>query len=88
MNELLELYFNGQTSLQEEHRLKIYFKSSNIDPEHEMYRPLFDAFESESEISYHSDRPDDLKIKTYKVSNFWLKSISLTGIAASLVLAV
>ena len=88
MNELLERYFNGESSLQEENQLKIYFKSSNVDPEHEMYRPLFVVFESESEISYHSDRPADLKIKTHKVSNFWLKSISLTGIAASLVLAV
>ena len=88
MNELLERYFNGQTSLQEENRLKIYFKSSNVDPAHEMYRPLFDVFESESEISYHSDHPADLKIKSRKLSTFWLKSISLTGIAASLVLAV
>ena len=87
MNDLLERYFNAQTSLQEENQLKIYFNSNEIDPEHEIYRPLFDVFESESEISYRSDSSADLKIKSRKLSNFWLKSISLTGIAASLELA-
>lgn len=41
MKELLEKYFNGETSLEEEKQLMNYFQSENISPEFEKYKPLF-----------------------------------------------
>lgn len=50
IDELLEKYFAGITSLQEEMELKNYFGGNEIAPEHKKYIPLFQAFEKEKEI--------------------------------------
>ncbi|VBB48642.1 conserved hypothetical protein [uncultured Paludibacter sp.] len=50
IDDLLEKYFAGKTSLQEEKELKTYYKQGNIIPAHQKYAPLFQAFENEREI--------------------------------------
>lgn len=50
INNLLEKYFNGLSSTEEEKVLKNYFKGTGILPEHEIYKPLFTAFNSEKQI--------------------------------------
>jgi hypothetical protein len=50
MKELLEKYFNGKTSLEEEAALKDYFNSEDVDSELEVYKPLFVLFEQEKSI--------------------------------------
>ncbi len=50
IDELLEKYFAGNTSLQEEMELKLYFGGNNLIPEHQKYVPLFQSFEKEKEI--------------------------------------
>lgn len=47
MNELLEKYWEGDTSLQEEQELRDYFKSDRVAHEHEIYKGLFHSFEVE-----------------------------------------
>lgn len=47
MNDLLEKYWNGQTSLKEEKELKTYFKSTKVAPEHEVYRSFFNTLVTE-----------------------------------------
>lgn len=49
MNDLLDKYWEGNTSLQEEQQLKSYFSSNHVAPEHEIYRDMFAAFESETQ---------------------------------------
>lgn len=44
---LLEKYFEGETSLQEEKELKHYFSSANVAPEFIQYRDMFGYFEAE-----------------------------------------
>lgn len=41
VNELLERYFAGETSLAEEATLRTYFLKEEVAPEHEQYTPLF-----------------------------------------------
>ncbi len=41
INLLLDRYFEGQTTLEEEARLRAYFTGPNVEPELELYRPLF-----------------------------------------------
>lgn len=41
MNELLTKYWDGNTTLDEQRQLINYFKQQHIDPEHEVYRPIF-----------------------------------------------
>ena len=50
MNELLEKYWEGTTSIEEELQLKRYFASANIDAAHEVYKPIFSAFALEKEV--------------------------------------
>ncbi|PPK93953.1 MULTISPECIES: hypothetical protein [Nonlabens] len=47
MNDLLEKYWNGDTTLVEEQKLRTYFSSENVSPEHEVYRSVFNTFELE-----------------------------------------
>ena len=85
MNELLEKYFRGETSLTEEKELKRYFSTGNVVPEHEIYRPLFEVFELELNDTAQSPL---LKVipKQRKIKQIWIKTFAYTGIAASLVL--
>ena len=49
IKNILEKYFAGQSSLQEEATLRAYFQEEDIDPELEVYRPLFQFFAEEGE---------------------------------------
>jgi hypothetical protein len=42
IDEILDKYWEGQTTLQEEQELRSYFRSDRVSPEHEVYRPMFD----------------------------------------------
>ena len=44
---LLEKYFEGETSLQEERHLRDYFSSQTVDKEFGEYAPLFQYFKAE-----------------------------------------
>lgn len=47
IKELLEKYFDAETSLQEEKELKKYFSSENISPELMQYQHMFGYFSKE-----------------------------------------
>ena len=40
IEQLLEKYFEGETSIDEEQALKDYFNSENVAPHLEMHKPL------------------------------------------------
>ncbi|MDR2622130.1 MAG: hypothetical protein LBC48_06065 [Dysgonamonadaceae bacterium] len=46
---LMEKYFEGLTSLEEEQTLRDYFQREDVQPEWEMYRNMFRYFTSERE---------------------------------------
>lgn len=48
MNDLLDKYWAGETSLQEEQELRDYFASNAVAPEHLLYRDLFTTFSQEN----------------------------------------
>lgn len=49
INQLIEKYFNGETSLSEEASLRSYFTSGNVANDLKQYEPLFQYFEAEQE---------------------------------------
>lgn len=49
ISQLLEKYFKGNTSLEEENTLGAYFKGEAIHPDLVEYKPLFAFFETEKE---------------------------------------
>lgn len=49
IDELLERYFEGETSAEEEHRLRAFFASDEVPEYLTAYRPLFAYFDEEIE---------------------------------------
>ncbi len=47
MNDLLEKYWDGDTTLEEEQALRDYFHGDQVLPEHEMYRVMFQTYKEE-----------------------------------------
>lgn len=87
MNELLEKYFKGETSLQEENLLKMYFRSGQVKAGHEIYRSMFDAFEEESQVVMPAPKRKVIDLKQPKLKRIGWQSISISGIAATVLLA-
>jgi len=87
INDLLEKYFDGQTSLTEEKLLKQYFSSNEIKSEHLIYKPLFEAFEIESNEVCPSEIIRSEQISTVKSKHIWFRTLSMAGIAASILVA-
>ena len=47
IKDLLERYFEGETSIEEERALELYFKSDEVATEFKKYIPMFSFFENE-----------------------------------------
>lgn len=81
IEELLETYFEGNTTLAEEATLSAYFTNGDVAEHLQTYQPLFAGFEAaRNEVS-----EQQLELPTNKVSKnrtWWY------GIAASLVIAI
>ena len=82
INDLLERYFRGETSLQEENKLKAYFNSSDMAAEHQVYQALFGTFAEEKKITIPSATKPQ---KTYKITHW---AMSMSGIAAAVIFAM
>lgn len=84
IDELLEKYFAGKSSLLEEKELKAYFNSGNINAKHEMYSPVFRAFENEKTVSYPQK-----EVYTIKRISFRRRALyAVSGVAAACLLVL
>jgi hypothetical protein len=76
VEQLLEQYFQGTTTIAEEKQLKTYFSSNDVAPHLAKYQALFGYFETQKEIHFDQKLPlQPRKQNTVK----WM------GIAASFV---
>ena len=75
IKQLLEIYFEGKSSLEEEAALRNYFNRENTDPELDCYKPLFRYFTE-------GRKPATTKAPVQRKLIVWLSS----GIAACLLL--
>lgn len=79
IEELLEKYFEGETSLSEEQKLKAYFAGEQVAPHLEQYIPLFQYFSNES----HTTANRETRVQKQKIQPvFWV------GIAASIAIVI
>ena len=87
INELLERYFSGETTLAEENQLKLYFKCQNVLPDHEIYRSLFETFDAELQDKSANPMAKVQPVRK-KTTRIWIKTFAYTGIAATLLLTL
>jgi hypothetical protein len=85
IDDLLEKYWDGNTTLEEEVLLKNYFKSNEVIPKHTTFKPLFDYFEKMSEVTYPDQ--DVIKNKNNHTPILSIKN-AIRAIAAVLVLII
>ena len=76
IEELLEKYDNGATTLQEEQQLKNYFSQETVAPHLEVYKPMFMYFLQTQKEQFTKEIPLQAK-KTYTL----YKWISVAAIA-------
>ncbi|PKQ46322.1 hypothetical protein [Confluentibacter flavum] len=80
IEELLEKYENGETSLKEEQELKNYFSQETVAPHLEIYKPMFAYFLVNQQEQFTKDVPlIPIAIETKKVFNY--KWISVAAVA-------
>ncbi len=81
IEELLEAYFEGNTSLAEEKSLRKYFTSETVAPQFQKYQALFESFKiAQEEVSHRELIIPESNVLNPKV--WWY------GIAASAVVAI
>lgn len=80
IDQLLEKYFQGTTTLQEEQELKLYFSSEEVFDKHKEFQPLFDLFSVEKKATYPA-APQSTQKRA-----LWIKVSAFSGIAASIAL--
>ena len=56
INALIEKYFAGETSLEDEKLLRGYFNGSDVDARLASYAPLFQFFEKEKTVVFSADK--------------------------------
>lgn len=61
IEQLLELYLEGETTSAEEKELQYYFSSSNVAPHLEQYKPLFNYFSQAKKQEYLKEFPKQHK---------------------------
>ena len=52
INDLLEKYWEGETTVEEENLIKSYFQKGDVAPEHQAFLPLFTFFNEQNNIHY------------------------------------
>ena len=88
IQQLLDKYFEGETSLDEETRLKAYFQGKTIDPAFQAFQPLFRFLDSERQTALSPAFEEKLlsKIQSEKQLRIRRIMIPLSRIAAVAVL--
>jgi hypothetical protein len=92
IKSLLDKYFEGQTTLEEERHLSTYFNSTDIDRRLQQYQPLFQFFKAEKAVEMPVSHgglrvsgagSSENRKPIHKIRGLWLKSM-----AAMLILTV
>lgn len=85
ISQLIDKYFQGETSLEEEKQLRAYFQQEEILPELKLYQPLFGLIESERSQKmeegfdnriYHKIKPAQKKTRVLFKTYHWIGAVA------------
>ena len=86
IEQLLELYFEGETTSTEEKELQYYFSSSNVAPHLEQYKPLFNYFFQSKKQEYLKEFPKQHKKRNLRWISIAASVVVLLGVGSYLFL--
>lgn len=69
INQLLEKYWAGESSLQEEQEIRSYFTKGDIAEEHKAIAPMFSLFSLQQDDQYNKDLTDVLESSLSEEAN-------------------
>ncbi len=84
-SRLLDKYWDGETSEDEEFILKVYFCSGNVQEEHKVFVDLFEYFDTQKSITFNSQLSKSIDVKP-KIKYFSFRKIIYSIAAASVLL--
>lgn len=84
-SRILDKYWDGETSEDEEFILKDYFNSGNVQEEHKVFVDLFQYFDTQKNITFNSIQHESIDSKP-KVKYFSFRKIIYSIAAASVLL--
>lgn len=84
INILLDKYFRAETTIVQEQQLKSYLNSQNVLPEHIQYKVLFETFRVEAQQKRPVQKMNPNRNNSKPI--FWWSGLSVSGIAASLII--
>lgn len=93
MKDLLKKYFDGSTSLEEEAKLKSYFRSEKVEDELKHYQPLFQFLDSEQVAGVSNDFDEklfekmDSEAKIVRIGNWRRNLLRVAAVGAVLLAA-
>ncbi len=80
IEDILEKYFQGETSIAEENQLKTYFSSSNVAQHLEQYKPMFGYFSQAKEQKSTQEIPLQSKKRNVAWLSIAASAVVLLGI--------
>ena len=84
-SRLLDKYWDGETSEDDEFILKVYFCSGNVQEEHKVFVDLFEYFDTQKSITFNSQLSKSIDVKP-KIKYFSFRKIIYSIAAASVLL--
>lgn len=95
MKALLEKYFEGKTSLEEEAKLLSYFNSGEVEEDLKVYQPLFEHFAEAQQQALPSDFDEKLfkkleghEAKVVRMGNWPRQLLRIAAVGALVVAAM
>lgn len=91
IQNLIDSYFEGTTSLHEEKFLRDYFRQEMIDAEFESYRPMFQYFDEERKLLETKEEKTGFEEKSIRQNTFvqenskgqWIRTFAITAAACT-----
>lgn len=90
INQLLDKYWAGETTLEDEKILAAYFNTGQVDEDFKPFKPLFEYFDQQRQVSVDledqvMERIRSKRIETKVIRLTWKRALA---VAASLILLV
>ncbi len=90
INQLLDKYWAGETTLEDEKVLAAYFNTDQVDEDFKPFKPLFEYFDQQRQVSVDledqvMERIRSKRIETKVIRLTWKRALA---VAASLILLV